>query len=92
MIVEFFWVWVVAPSIIFIAGLFPQYDPADFQAFESDSTLASILEAVVGIGTWVDIVALLGIFTALLAVYAVGFGIRLVRVLIGHIPAIGGNG
>lgn len=74
-----------------IASWFP---PLDLPVWVTDplGELGGVFATVQGIGWWVPVTPILSILTALGGFYVVAFGIRLVRMIVGHIPQIGGNG
>lgn len=90
MIVEWF-MQMSGGFLDWLATLFPPVELPEWVEHPFDGVDA-IVGVVVGAGTWVDFVVLGGVALAVLAVYVVGVGIRLVRAIIAHIPAIGGGG
>jgi hypothetical protein len=90
MIVE----WLMQMSVGFHAWLASLFPPVDLPEWVDNpfGGLLWVVEAAAGWGVWVNVGALALIATTVLTVYAVGFGIKLVRVVVAHIPFVGGGG
>lgn len=74
-----------------VASLFPVLELPE-QLVDLDDTVNTILSYGEGMGAFVDWTAI-GIIAGIpLAVWALGLVVKGVRVLIGHIPFIGGKG
>lgn len=74
-----------------LASLFPEYEAPDWLTNPSGA-FATLYQTIDGLGYWVDFVALGAIVGTVCTLYAVAFGIKLVRAIIAHVPAVGGAG
>lgn len=90
MIIE--WLTDVGVSmLIAMAGWFPDFViPPEVE--DARGVMLSLLATYHGLGVWVPW-AVLGIcITAVTGVYATGVVIKLIRVVVAHIPQVGGGG
>lgn len=75
----------------FFAGLFPDWE-APPELLDADGTLNQLFTLGQGLEPFANW-ALIGILAAIpLAVWVIGVMVRAVRLLIGHVPFVGGNG
>lgn len=90
MIVE--WFMSVASGFAgWLATLFPEFEEASWMT-DPLGPLYGTLTFLSSLGTWVDIVAIAGIGGFVLSLYGVAYLIKLIRVLIAHVPFFGGRG
>jgi len=82
---------IAAVVLTFLADLFPEEAvPTWFTDFTSQ--LNQLAGSVSGLGVWVPWVVLNLVVGACITWWGIGFAIKLARVLIGHLPWVGGNG
>lgn len=75
----------------FFAGLFPDWS-APPQLLQADGMIEQLFQYGQGLEPFADW-ALLGALGAIpLLVWVIGITVRAVRLLLGHVPGIGGNG
>lgn len=74
-----------------VGSLFPDWTPPDFLVHFSD-TVNAILANVSGLGVWADWVYIIICVSAVMLVWGVSFGIKLVRAIVAHVPFFGGAG
>lgn len=86
--------WLFGLGSDFVGLVASWFPPLDLPLWVTDplGELGGVLETVEGIGWWVPVEPVLAILVALGGFYLIAFGIRLVRMILGHIPEIGGNG
>lgn len=74
-----------------IADLFPDWD-APVELTDADGMIGQIFALGTGLEPWVNW-SLIGVLGAIpLAVWVIGMTVKMVRVLLAHVPFIGGNG
>lgn len=90
MIVE--WLLEISASFLeWFGSLFPPIDLPDWVE-NPFFGLQWVVEAAVGWGVWINVPVLVAVSSVVLGVYATTFLVKLFRVLIAHIPFIGGRG
>lgn len=90
MIVDFF-NSIGASFSIWIAGLFPAWDPPAWMT-ETPGKMHAILQDYQGLGVWIDWIALGICVSVVVGTFVVGSAIRLTRAVVAHIPMVGGGG
>lgn len=75
----------------FIADLFPDWDVPP-ELLDADGMLQQVFAFGQGLEPWVNwtLIGTLGLIP--LSVWVIGMLVKAVRLLIGHVPGIGGNG
>jgi len=77
--------------VVWFTTLFPPFTMPDWFA-NIGTTLNGFLQALSGMGVWVNWVIVAACVTAVLGSWIVFAQMKLVRVAAGHIPEFGGNG
>lgn len=77
--------------VAWVATLFPDWQLPDWVSSMQETEL-QLLQTYHGLGVWVDWAAMGWAISAVAATYGIGFGIRMVRALLAHIPQFGGSG
>lgn len=73
------------------ASLFPVWEPPEFLA-TFDDIVNDVLQNVGGIGVWADWVFILVVVGAVVSVWLIALGIKVIRAIAAHIPFFGGAG
>lgn len=90
MIIE--WLITVAVNFVgWIGSLFPTIEIPGWLS-GLDGSVNGWFSQWDGVGVWVDWKFISTVVAVVLSVWAIGFVIKLVRVILGHIPQFGGNG
>lgn len=76
--------------VSWVGGLFPT-DVIPDNVQHPDAQLGGLFGLVTGLGTWVDWPVVNACALVSLGAYAAGLGIALVRVIISHLPFVGGH-
>ena len=86
--------WIVQVAVglwEWIANLFPDWDPPA-ELTDPDGMIGQLFAFGQGLEPWVNW-GLIGALAAIpFAVWVIGIVVKMVRLLIGHVPWIGGNG
>lgn len=90
MITEWF-IWLGTTIAGWFASLFPSWTPPDFFV-TFDDKVTGLFTAGAGLGAWFDQVVLLSCVAAVLGVYLITGGVKLVLKIAGFIPFFGGTG
>jgi hypothetical protein len=90
MIAEWFGEVVIA-FVAWLASIWGDFEIPQW-AYDSRGTMIDLLASYSGLGVWVDWQALGICMAAVGATYALGLVVRLIRVLVAHIPQFGGGG
>ena len=77
--------------VTFLVGLLPTWAPWPWFV-DLGSTVNSVTSAIAGLGVWVNWLVVGSCVTSVLASWVLFAQLKLLRVGIGHIPGIGGNG
>lgn len=86
------WVAGIAVELVaWIASLFGDFEIPQW-AYDSRGVMIDLLQTYSGLGVWVDWQALGICMAAVGGVYAIGVSIKLLRVVVAHIPQFGGAG
>lgn len=90
MISEFF-LGLAQQFVTWLAGLFGTWTPPQ-QLTDMATGVSDLVTTFASLGVWVDWGVLGGCVTAAVAAWGIVLGIKVVRAVAAHIPAIGGAG
>lgn len=77
--------------VTFLTGLLPTWSPWPWFV-DLGSTVNGLTSALSGLGVWINWPVVGGCVTAVLGSWVLFAQLKLLRVGIGHIPGVGGNG
>ena len=81
---------IVSGIVAWVVGLFPTIAPPSWLT-DANSSLATAAGYVGSMGTWVPVPLVITVAGAVLACWVVGFGIKVVRILLSFLLAGGGS-
>ena len=76
----------------FFISFIPGGNAVDQGIVHAGDGLTNIFALMGSLGTWVDWFSLSAAITAVMGLYFLTLVVRVIRAVIGHVPAIGGNG
>lgn len=80
-----------AGFVQWLAGLFGEWTPPE-QLTDMAGSAGYLVGQFASLGVWVEWPVLIGCVAVSVGVWAVVVGIKLLRAVVAHIPAIGGSG